>query len=507
MSLEVDAARDASADLAALLPFPSSPEEERDARAAVLEAYMGPQGAAEASARHASPPFPGPNPISMDLDTHLPAVQREAYSVSAKVDGTRFQLVAMADGAGNAAVVLVDRTMRCFSPTYFRFEPALFSGAGRVRAVLDAELAEVLGRGPELFVFDAAVLGGSRSVGALPYSRRCAALSAAVAGGELGFGGGCLVPVRAKPIFPKALAAELMRHPERFIGAGIATDGVVLTPEADPVRAFRHWRMFKVKEKHTLDLRLVLVPKQPLRAFTNPILAMPDSIVQRMRSNVFAGGARAKPASMGAAPAPTSHHAAAAAAAPAAAPASLLHLLGSRKRARPQGAAPAEPPSAPAAAPPRQPLQPPSAPAAAPPRQPNQTLPVSQWIIRLEYVCGGRVLDATTDGVEYAGHRVIFAVRETPALCALIDGVERVWREMPGDVMTMSLIAEVALTLSPEDLETRSYDLVNPVTVERARPDKQEPNSFVTITRTFTSILYGVRPEHLARLAEAAEET
>jgi hypothetical protein len=110
-------------------------------------------------------------------------------------------------------------------------------------------------------------------------------------------------------------------------------------------------------------------------------------------------------------------------------------------------------------------------------------------------------MDATTDGVEYGGHRVIFQVRETPSLSAIIDGVERVWRRMSGDVMTMALIAEVSLSLSPDDLETPHYDVFNTVTVERARPDKHEPNSFMTITRTFTSILYGVRTEHLQTLA------
>jgi hypothetical protein len=515
MALEVDAARDASADLGALLPFPSSPEEEREAQAAVLEAYLGPRGAAEALSRHATPPFPGPNPISMDLDAHLPRVQREDYVVSAKVDGTRFQLVCLAREGEAPAVVLLDRTMRCFSPTYFSAAPALFGGGngngnggagGRgVQAVLDAELAETAAApgGLQLFVFDAVLLGGSTAISARPYPERWAAAREAVAGAELGFGEHTLIPVRAKPIYPKARAAELMRHPERFLGPGVATDGVVFTPAADPVRTFRHWHMFKVKERHTIDMRLVLVPKQPLRPFSNPILAMPDTIVQRIRSNVLPSG----PVSTAAPPRPDSLAAPRASSAARTAASSLLHLLGSRKRLRDEGETPS-----PAA---RSPTLPPPAPA---PRQgpraaeaaeveaeaeAPETASPTQWILRLEYSRGGRVLDATTDGVEYAGHRVVFQVRETPALAALVDGVERVWRRVPGDVMTMSLIAEVALSLRPADLETPDYELAVPVVVERPRPDKDAPNSFVTITRTFTSILYGVRGEQLEALAEA----
>jgi hypothetical protein len=573
MALEIDAARDASSDLAALLPFPSAPEEDRQARAAVLEAYLGSRGAEAASSGGggggAAPSgplaggpsrgslsaaaFPGPNPISMDVDTHLPAVMREAYVVSAKVDGTRFQLVCMLHGGGGGGehtegdrapllrgtptVVLVDRTMRCFTPTYFSLPDGIFDGvnggSGRegACAVLDAELAEVRGRGLELFVFDAVVLGGSRSVATLPYSRRWAAMAAAIAGGELGFGASTLIPLRPKPIYAKHRARELMMHPERFLGPGISADGVVLTPEADPVRTFRHWRMFKVKEKHTIDMRLVLVPKQPLRAFTNPILAMPDSIVQRIRSNVFGGPASAssqqqqqqQPARGGAPDTAAEINRMKQEAAARlrngtrAASSSLLKLLGARKRNRPEeqqsGPLAASGSLAPSPAQSRLPPPPPPPPRLLspppPPQQQQQRSPaasLTQWILRLEYVRGGRVLDATTDGVEYAGHRIVFQVQETPALSALIDSVERVWQRVPGDVMTMSLIAEVALSLCPADLETPGYELLNRVTVERPRPDKHEPNSFMTITRTFTSILYGVRADHLRVLEQEAAE-
>jgi hypothetical protein len=58
------------------------------------------------------------------------------------------------------------------------------------------------------------------------------------------------------------------------------------------------------------------------------------------------------------------------------------------------------------------------------------------------------------------------------------------------------------MSISPDHFAGGNPKILLPVKIERTRPDKHEPNSFLTITRTITSILHGVMPKHLVGLTE-----
>ena len=128
--------------------------------------------------------------------------------------------------------------------------------------------------------------------------------------------------------------------------------------------------------------------------------------------------------------------------------------------------------------------------------------PRVSWILRLEYSHGHEFPDATRQGIEYNGHRLILRIREDDTLTWLLDEVERVWRGIHGDVMAMSMIVECQLSLSEAAMRSEAEVVHCDVAIERPRPDKHEPNNSLTITRTLTTILHGVTEEHLALLEE-----
>lgn len=512
MEIEADAPRDVEDALELLAGFASPREHQDAARAAVLFGYLG-----RVPPQEPAPRFPGPNPISMDPE-FIEAVRREPYVCSPKVDGTRFQLVGFRlPNSGERAVVLLDRRMACFTCTYASVPAVTFSGRG---TVMDAELV-----GTRLYIFDAIMLGGDRSIAALDYDARLDAArhwidgpgSATPSGSghfasagrvELGFGDDMLVTVHLKPTFPARMARRVMRDPASF-GVTERTDGVVLTPVRMPVQLFTAWRMFKVKPHHTIDFRLVLVPTKQLKAYTHPMLTVPESIAQRMSGPILRNALSAAPAA-GSASAPSS--------AASAAPLLKFSRFGRPAEGRgTPGAAkgggvpsetkevaprkrPREPVSVGAYLPPER-LQAEGAPAVAPLESASSEQTRVSWILRLEYSHGHEFPDATRQGIEYNGHRLVLRIVEDDTLGWLLDEVERVWRGLQGDVVAMAMVVECKLELTESALLRSTEEVVHcNVRVERPRPDKHEPNNSLTITRTLTTILHGVTEEHLAEL-------
>jgi hypothetical protein len=530
-TIEADAPQDAAAELEALLPFVvASPEQVRRALELVHLAYTG---------RRVGPgrlsQFPGPNPISMDPE-FIDVVRSRPYVCSPKVDGTRLQLVAWkARGASQSCFVeprsegvlggarcagttaapppggttaapppgdtvcLVDRRMRVFGCTYAHLPASSFCDPG---TVLDAEMV-----GDALYVFDAVMLAGDASVSRRGYTDRLAAVTRWAAGGSPAVGfGAAVLRVLVKPVFPASMARRLLVDPAA-LGFTDRCDGIVLTPVADPVCVFTAWNVYKVKPHHTLDFRLVMVPNRPLRAFANRALTVPDSVAQTMQGPILRNAL--SPSSC--------------------APASLLSYSGAsetgRKRPRPGTlqmfahvppsklrATPSQPAAAAAGSGGGEPSQvspeePVGRSEAVPPEPPAASSAPSvrpQWILRLEYAHGSDTKDATRDGIDYNGRRVVLRIVENEALVAILDKVEETWLAMQEDVVAMSLIAECRIELTPDMLSGAGGDEIYcAAPVEKPRPDKHEPNNYLTITRTLTSILHGVTEKHLACLERA----
>jgi hypothetical protein len=471
MEIEADAPTDNGPDVVA--SFSSPEEHEACARETVLFAYLG------QTKKGPSAPvrFPGPNPISMDKE-FIDAVLREPYVCSPKVDGTRFQIVGMTLRSGERAIVLVDRRMACFTCTYASVPEFTFAGRG---TVFDAELV-----GSRLYIFDTVMISGDRGIASQPYDRRLRAaevwIGAAV---ELGFGDDFLITVRVKPVYPSSLAYQVLVEPSK-LGFAEKTDGLVLTPVRAPVQLNTAWKIFKVKEHHTLDFRLVMLPTRQLKAFTHPSLSIPEAIAQRMRNPILQNALQPAAAPTTTASVPLR---------PAPAPNSSLLQFSAKGKKRPRVTVGSHIPLAELRA--AEPAEAPASAVAAPIPESRDKV---QWILRLEYSHGGDFVDATRQGIEYNGHKIMLRIREDATLTWLLDEIEKVWRGMNADVMTMALVVECRLHLPRDFSSVETEEVDCDVFIERPRPDKHEPNNSLTITRTLTTLLYGVTAEDLRRL-------
>jgi hypothetical protein len=393
--------------------------------------------------------FPGPNPISMDVE-HLDLVRFNDYVCSPKVDGSRMTLIVQGHGP-QSCVLLVDRSMKVARATFVDVPDLWFMDQG---TVLDAEWAP-----PYLFVFDVVMFCGTR-VGAMNYRERMKLLHESR--GEIHVGHTEMVVI-PKPIFEKGEAHRLFGGDWEW--GEIKLDGLVFTPVNEPIKIFTHWHMFKVKKHHTIDLRLVCIPKKQSNAAqasshsTIPS-PLPEAIAQRMRSQI-----------MQHAIAPRTQ---------AGAPPRKGSLMSMVSRAQPATAATA------------------TATATAATRDPHDASPL-QWLTRLEFSHGANAIDATTAGIDYAGRKFVLRIRDTPLFAKLLDKLEAVWRtRSAGDVVCMSFIAEFCVDV--EGFAGTSAPFVE-VDLVRTRPDKTEPNTYNTLTRTITSMLQGVTAEHLSKLS------
>ena len=204
--------------------------------------------------------YPFGNPVSIERG-HLPALTRERYWVTDKVDGMRACMVLTTDpatGAGLAA--LMDRRGTLYGL------PVACDGAYFDDSIFDCEVVVSSGR-TTVLVFDTCVICGDDSVGAGPLSARLKELAEVFPTGldiaptrtQIAAGVPGMVFV-AKPMTPLGGPAWGPAVPVFRVGApksfpGFPTDGYILTPDGEgsppPGTATT---TLKVKTAHTLDL-------------------------------------------------------------------------------------------------------------------------------------------------------------------------------------------------------------------------------------------------------------
>ena len=191
--------------------------------------------------------FPGPNPQSIQR-TDFSRLRAQPYWICEKTNGTRFLLFAtrLRD---HDLVCLVDRGSRAFVVPFAHFPTAGFQGT-----VLDGEIVRNLGCGGrwEFHAFDAPIISGVR-VGLRPFSARMNAVSRFL---EVARADATDPIALFRKHFVSARDAEAVRTHLAVASRHVDTDGVILTPENDPVIYGRHPRMYKLKSDHTVDFLL-----------------------------------------------------------------------------------------------------------------------------------------------------------------------------------------------------------------------------------------------------------
>lgn len=396
---------------------------------------------------------PAPNPISMDV-IHLQVLKNYSYAVASKFDGSRYHIAVRVNYLNRLEVVLIDRIMRVFQATFARVPKAWGRGT-----LLDAEWI-----GGQLYVFDAVMVAGN-SLMQYSYPARRSAVSDVIESCSIGFGA-YRVSLHMKPIFSVDHAHRL--YTQTASDEGIPSDGVVFTPLYCPIKRFTHWTMFKAKRTHTIDLRLVLRPEynksvpnltvsHPMQPMTSTVPKVPKAKTGLLLDHMSKGRARN-----------TSDE---------------LNRLRTRKRSAPQRTEPS----------------------------PNEAYGPLQWLTQLKYaVAGGDEQDATA-GFPLGGRTLYFRIHpKDKRFLELLDVIKQRWND------TASSLGEgwkcwMANTIVECSVAIPSFSDQNDstvwVTFERTRPDKDTPNSIVTITRTIFSIRKGVTADHLAQLKQRAEPT
>jgi hypothetical protein len=194
-----------------------------------------------------SPRFPGPSPVSLDR-AQLPGLAARAGEtyVCEKTDGTRYALAAVTY-AGRRVVVLVDRALRLWLCPLRGLPRAMFQGS-----LLDGELAwNKRARTWTYLAFDALCLSGVPVFHAR-FGDRIRYLHRTLAPQRPDPADPC--QVRVKEFVPATDWAQVQEHAARA-AEFYDCDGLVFTPDPDPVRFGRHMRMYKWKDpaKHTVD--------------------------------------------------------------------------------------------------------------------------------------------------------------------------------------------------------------------------------------------------------------
>lgn len=435
-----------------------------DARSA-LEVFLGAYGY-----RYPLDHDPSPNPISLDPE-HIEDIRRDRYVCAAKLDGTRYHVVLWRNGIGQHTASLVDRRLRCFTCSFVRAPKRAFRGT-----VLDAELV-----GGVLFVFDAIMVSGAH-VGDLGYlARRRAALDARVARRDgadgadsmsLGFGDH-RVDVVLKPIFEPRHAFRLLRSLRH---SSLPCDGLVFTPAEDPIRSHTHWAMFKMKDVHTIDFRLVVRPPQWRRVLDERQTKIIERDLQEEMHVVNDPLAKTEAEVLAASRAPTKRKGR-----PLTSMQMQTHDVGKvleAMRARRDLCSSDAPDTAPRAD--------------APARR--------RWFAQLTYsVAGKEEFDAATS-FDFNGRKIRFKLVEDAKLVELLGVCDRAWSEIERTVRDASLVSLSAIIECRVRLPNR--DDVAMVHAERVRPDKTSPNSKGTIVRTLMSISKAARAEHVRQLGD-----
>lgn len=195
--------------------------------------------------------FPGPSPVSLERARVPELAARAAETwVCEKTDGTRYLLVALTHG-GHRVVALVDRALAVWLCPLAGLPRAAFQGT-----VVDGELAfNKRARAWTYLAFDALCVSGvpvfhARFRDRVAYLRRMLSASRPDPARDP-----CRVAV--KEFVAASDWAGCLAHAARA-AEYYDCDGLVFTPDADPVRFGRHMRMYKWKDpaRHTVDFRV-----------------------------------------------------------------------------------------------------------------------------------------------------------------------------------------------------------------------------------------------------------
>ena len=398
--------------------------------------------------------FPGPNPISMDVE-HLEIVKSKPYVCALKVDGMRFHALFFTE-RGQPQLALVDRRWCTYTASYVRGPASCFH-----RYMVDAELV-----GNTLFIFDVLMIDGVSLVKRSYTDRLDAGKQHWLCDVRFAFGQR-LINIKMKDIFDISEAFDKIKHTTEPEYQGPPVDGLVFTPVKTPVQTFTHWFMFKYKRHHTIDLRLRLCPEGGVNGAPEEVHTPISEVLRHSSMGPKTSTAlkttpdcaiRQKP--------------------------SLLNVLKRGKRSVPsdrkrkRGETSSEEPK-------------------------DKSSPRSQqWNVQLKYALrDGTEQDATRIFL-FADRELVFRIYQDKTLNNLLTSIKNIWNETSSKATKIRKETLLAVDLIVE-CEVKFQDDSNIVWVKilRPRPDKDRPNTHLTITNTLLSISNGVQMKHLERLA------
>lgn len=206
------------------------------------------------------PKFPGPNPVSLER-ADFPKLLQQHYYVCEKTDGVR-HLLMCCNYKGHNVCVLADRTLTFWLLPLRDVPRAMYQGS-----VLDGEIAfNKMSKSWQFLAFDVVMMSGVPT-----FSKRFS--------DRIGVAHKVMALFRHHPLDPLdlkvknfcglATLADAASHVS-MARSYFEVDGVILTPQEDPVVFGRHFGMFKFKDgaKHTIDF-LVLDAEGNLGVFDN----------------------------------------------------------------------------------------------------------------------------------------------------------------------------------------------------------------------------------------------
>jgi hypothetical protein len=188
--------------------------------------------------------FPAPLPLSLER-AHFPTVKQSPYWVCEKTDGVRcLLLVCKLDGV--KIVLMMDRNKEFYHIRMRHVPRALFEDT-----ILDGELVLSNGRWHYL-IFDAMAISG------LPMFNRC--LSTRLRCARLATKTYGLDEFDTLVLVHKNFYRTMPEFDARDEKGMMVTDGIILTPENDPIVAGRRGAVFKWKPHHTMDFKVKIEP-------------------------------------------------------------------------------------------------------------------------------------------------------------------------------------------------------------------------------------------------------
>lgn len=399
--------------------------------------------------------FPGPNPISMDVE-HLEVVRSKPYVCALKVDGMRFHVLFYTEN-GQPQVSLVDRRWYTFTASFVQGPRGCFD-----RYMVDAELV-----GNTLYIFDALMIDGVSLVQRSYTDRLEAARASGICNVKFAFGQRSIA-VAMKEVFDIREAYRKLAATVDPTYSGPPVDGLVFTPVRTPVQTFTHWFMFKYKQHHTIDLRLRLSPEGGIRGAPE---ALRGPIAETLRQKSFEPAITSKGL-----PSSRSHDRAP----------SLLSILkrgkrtntSERKRKRTELNAETE--------------------------VSTDSSRHQQWNVQLKYALrDGSEQDATRIFL-FSDRELVFRIRQNHTINALLTAIKEIWNETNSRMAHTRKETLLAVDLIVEwEVEFQENSNIVWVSVVRPRPDKDRPNTHLTITNTLLSIHNGVQMQHLEQLGSA----